>query len=269
MKFELHIKVESNNLVAIDLLANNCDVSKQKLKQAMQKGAVWLTKLKSTRRIRRAKLPLPKGSELHLYYDDHILSKTPEAPVLIADEIKYSVWYKPNGILSQGSRFGDHFAISRQVEVDFRQPTHIVHRLDKEASGLIILAHSKQMSSSLSSLFQKRLIDKIYRVGVCKPVLEDLPWSIESPIDGKYAQTIVLAQNKIGDIYWLDIKIITGRKHQIRKHLVGHGFPIIGDNLYGGIESKNGMLLQSYKLKFLSPLTSKFVEYSLPLHLFK
>ena len=82
----------------------------------MQKGAVWLTDHKGTHRFRRQGKKLPRDTTLHFYYDPHILKSTVDDAVLVADEVEYSVWYKPRGMLSQGSKWSDHCAINRWVE---------------------------------------------------------------------------------------------------------------------------------------------------------
>ena len=75
--FEKHIGVSQNDITLIDLLAHNCpQISRQKLKQVMKYGAVWVTEKKTkskTIRIRRAKKILSEGDEVHLYYDQNIL----------------------------------------------------------------------------------------------------------------------------------------------------------------------------------------------------
>ncbi len=112
-RFEKHIEVTSNELIAVDLLARETGLSKQKIKLIMQKGAVWVTKGKKTQRLRRAKKSLRQGETVHIYYDQTVLEKVPEEPTLLADEGRYSVWNKPYGLLSQGSKWGDHCTITR------------------------------------------------------------------------------------------------------------------------------------------------------------
>ena len=65
-RFEKHIEINNNSAVAVDLLSLETGLSKQQIKQIMQKGAVWLTKGKKTQRLRRAKRALQAGEILHL-----------------------------------------------------------------------------------------------------------------------------------------------------------------------------------------------------------
>lgn len=100
---ELHLPITEEGGNAVDLLAQQSGLTKQKIKQAMQNGAVWLSRGKKTRPLRRAKTNLLAQDTLHLYYNAMVLAEEPPAPVLIADEGDYSVWHKPYGLGFKGS----------------------------------------------------------------------------------------------------------------------------------------------------------------------
>lgn len=167
-RFEKHIEVGQTNSVAVDLLAAETGLSKQKIKQIMQKGAVWISKCKHTQRLRRAKKAIKIGETLHIYYDPKVLEMTPPEPELIFDQGRYSVWNKPYGLLSQGSKWGDHCTITRWAEQHLKpqRVSFVVHRLDRAASGLIVIAHEKGAAAELSKLFQHREVDKRYQIWV-------------------------------------------------------------------------------------------------------
>lgn len=266
---EIHIDITESNHTAVDLLADKTSISKSQLKQAMTKGAVWLTRGKKTQCIRRAKKTLLAGDKLHLYYNEEILAQEPPRPELIADEGAYSVWYKPYGMLSQGSKWGDHCTISRWAEQHLspQRPAFIVHRLDRAATGLILVAHEKKVAAALSALFQSRDIDKQYKAIVHGkfPVVEQ---TINSDIDDKTAISHVqlLEYDEESDRSLVQVKIETGRKHQIRRHLSEAGFPIIGDRLYGDFEKNNeheDLQLTAFTLAFQCPVTGKPRAYRL------
>ena len=162
VQFELHLSISQEGESAIALLASASGLSRQGIKQVMQKGAVWLSRNGNTRRLRRAKHKLHSGDELHLYYDPVIQATVAPVPQLIADEGDYSVWYKPQGMYSQGTKWGDHCAIGRWVERHLDRTTFTVHRLDRAATGLILLAHKKSSAAQLSALFAQREIKKLY-----------------------------------------------------------------------------------------------------------
>jgi len=88
--------------------------------------------------------------------------------ILVEDCGDYSIWNKPSGMLSQGSKWGDHCTIYRWVEKNLQpeRAAFVVHRLDRAATGLILLAHKKSVASQFSRLFEKREIYKRYLVKV-------------------------------------------------------------------------------------------------------
>jgi len=265
-KTEFHIAVEAEGKTAVELLAEATKLSKQKIKQAMQKGCVWLEKSgeqenqkQYTQRIRRAKKVLSVGETLHFYYDEKVLNAEPAEAVLISDKGDYSIWHKPSGMLSQGSKWGDHCTIYRWAEKHLKpeRPAFIVHRLDRAASGLIIIAHKKKTAASFAQLFQEHKIDKRYRVrveGDFSSILEreETTKTIDTKIENKPALSHAKFESydKESDESILEIKIETGRKHQIRKHLSELGFPVVGDRLYGSGRLQEDLKLQAVSLKF-------------------
>lgn len=271
-KLELHIEVQDSDIVAIDQIADQCDLSKQRIKYAMKKGAVWLThageedKGSHTQRLRRAKKHLKVGDTLHLYYDEHLLAVEPPTAVLIADEGDYSIWYKPYGMLSQGSKWSDHCTINRWAEQHLQpeRPAFIVHRLDRAASGIIVVAHKKGSAAALAKLFEKREIDKRYRV-IVHGNFGVYPRTITNDIDGKAATskaTLLNYDNEL-DRSLLEIKIESGRKHQIRRHLSEIDFPVVGDRLYGEEGDSEDLQLIAYRLSFIDPATKQERSYQL------
>jgi hypothetical protein len=158
---------------ACAVLAARSGLSKIRVKDAMQKGAAWLTsKRGKRRRIRRATTAVVPGDRLALYYDAAILAAKPPRARMVADRRDYSVWFKPAGLMTQGTDFGDHCCLLRQVDVFFRsrRPVFPVHRLDREAAGILLLAHSKSAAAKLSRLFRNRSIAKHYRAEVLGPI---------------------------------------------------------------------------------------------------
>ncbi len=267
--FESHSPIVKEGVKAVTQLAEATGLSQQRIKQVMQKGGVWLTNKQGTRRLRRGDKRLKRGDELHLYYDERVLSSVVAEARLIADEEAYSVWFKPYGMLSQGSKWGDHCTINRWVEQHLlpQRPAFIVHRLDRAASGLIIIAHQKKVASALAELFQKRQIKKCYRAVVkgCFEAAEEQQ-HINTEIDGRPASSWVrlIELDSVNERSLLEVEIESGRKHQIRRHLAGIGFPIVGDRLYGQSgEMDEDLQLTSYSLAFYSPVSGEMKRYSL------
>jgi tRNA pseudouridine32 synthase/23S rRNA pseudouridine746 synthase len=267
---EVHILVESADDNAVNLLHRATGYSKQQIKVAMTQGAVWLTRGRKTQRLRRAKRSLHEGDELHLYYDASILAEIPAEPTLLADVGGYSVWRKPYGLRSQGSKWGDHCTVARWAEQHLRpeRPAFTVHRLDRAANGLILVAHSKSVAAALATLFRNRQIEKHYRAVVVGDFSHQPdPVRVEQPIDGKEAiSEISFRQHSAdGETSLVDVRIETGRKHQIRRHLAALGHPVCGDRLHGaGEEDGIDLQLTAYLLAFHCPVNDEPVEYRLP-----
>ncbi len=256
---------------ACTFLASRSGLSGGKVKDAMNKGAVWLRRRKGgLKRLRKAKALLQRGDCIELYYDRKLLSmKAPQAE-LISDRKHYSVWYKPAGLVAQGTMYGDHCSLLRQAEVYFQSSREVfpVHRLDREASGLMLIAHSRTAAGRLSELFRKNLIVKEY----CVEVLGNAGakghcGSIVFPLDGKASSTEfeVTSFSAENNTSIVSVRIKTGRLHQIRRHFEMIGFPVMGDPKYGkGNKNREGMKLRASSLRFLCPFEHREVEFTLP-----
>jgi len=266
---EFHVTIEAPEDAAIDLLRKATGLSKQRIKSAMTKGAVWMTRGRNTQRLRRVKRVLKVGDAVHLYYDEKILAEIPPEPTLIKDVGGYSVWFKPYGLRSQGSKWGDHCTVQRWAERHLQpeRPAFTVHRLDRAANGLILVAHSKTVAAALSAQFKNRTVEKRYRAQVAGNFpKEPDPMRIELPIDEKEAisefSLISVSDDRCRST--VDVRIETGRKHQIRRHLAASGYPVIGDRLYGtGQDDGVDLQLTAYLLALHCPVNDERVEYRL------
>ncbi len=256
---------------ASQLLADTSGLPKERIKHAMVKGAVWLIRPgKKERRLRKAKFKLNPGDQLQLFYDPDILAQTPPQPVCIAENEEYSVWFKPTWLLSQGTRYGDHCSLLRLAEksnrdLDFK----LIHRLDREASGLIILAHNRNAAMLLSNLFQENKIEKRYFAEVSgNPEIPKEGIQLTTPLDGKSARTEILTAipGNSAESTLLKIRLHSGRLHQIRRHLADWEHPVLGDSEYGNREQKSpaSLHLCAWKLSFLCPFTQKEKSYQVP-----
>ena len=270
-QIEAHLPVGSTTDTSVDLLHVATGLSKQRIKLAMTQGAVWITRGSNTQRLRRVKRVLRVGDEIHLYYDAEILAEIPPQPTLVADLGAYSVWDKPRGLRSQGSKWGDHCTLARWAERHLQpeRSAFTVHRLDRAARGLMLVAHSKSTAAALSALFEKREVEKCYRALVWGDLSgQPNPLRVERPIDDKEAisEFSLLQVSDDGTRSLLDVRIETGRKHQIRRHLADLGHRIVGDRLYGtGKEDGVDLQLTAYLLAFHCPVKNEPVEYRLPI----
>ena len=252
----------------VDFLVSQTGISKRKLKEAMNKGAVWLRRGRGKlKRLRRATTMLEAGDVLAVHYDPALLERIPPQATLLWRCRDYSVWYKPPGLLAQGNEYGDHASLLRQAELadPLRKPVYLIHRLDREAHGLMLLAHTQTAARHLSQLFQRQQVSKAYEVRVLgKPATAQ--GCIQQPLDGKPAMTEYDLQHYDAETNTsvLRVRIKTGRTHQIRRHLELLGHPVIGDPKYGrGNKSAEGLQLTAVRLAFTCPLTQQARDFEL------
>ena len=261
---EKKITIQNNQQLLIDALVDATSLSKQVLKSALDKGCVWLKNGKKTNRVRRVKKPLKVGNEVFIYYNEKVLSSVPLEPELLADKKDYSIWFKPAGVFSHGSKWGDHCALTRLVEKSLNRSTFLVHRLDRATSGLMIIAHTKNAARELSDLFSSRRIKKTY-IAIVEGKFPKDTITLNSNIDGKDAisHATLISFNKTRSLLKIDIE--TGRKHQIRKHLSDFDYPIIGDRLYGKAEKNHpeDLQLQAIRLRFTCPISKDDIDIKL------
>jgi tRNA pseudouridine32 synthase/23S rRNA pseudouridine746 synthase len=249
---------------ACEFLAECTALSKRRIKDAMGKGAVWLKKKKGKhQRSRRATTGLRPGDIISIYYDEALLGKHPTVPELISDQKRYSVWVKPAGLMTQGTKYGDHCSLLRQVEDHFKtkRKVYLIHRLDREAAGLVLIAHDKTAAGRLSRLFQTRQIIKRYTARVRGNLTGGPPTNtIDSILDGKQTATefSVSGYDPATRTSRVEIVIRTGRKHQIRRHFEMIGHPVMGDPRYGkDNKNKEGMQLAATALEFSCPFKNE------------
>ncbi len=291
-RFELHHLHQSEPDTAISILKTHTSLSISELKAAVSKGALWHEKGKSVQRLRRVKKQINSEETLHFYYDEKVLSQVSPEAKLIDDCGHYSVWFKPNGMLSQGSKWSDHCTITRwaQTHLPDDRACFLVHRLDRATSGIILVAHTKSATKSFGKLFERHDLTKCYQAivhlpNVLQPNIHPIgghqstnsaSFVVNTEVDGKSAHSEFswIASDKENRLAKYQICIKTGRKHQIRKHAASLDMPIVGDRLYGLEASDNkldkeklnaqpDMQLCAVKLGFTCPITGEEKHYQL------
>jgi 23S rRNA pseudouridine1911/1915/1917 synthase len=160
---------------------------------------------------------------------------------------------------------------------DLRRPG-VVHRLDKDASGLMVVAKNSRAQQRLISQFKARSVVKAYLVLVRGRVTPD-DGVIEANIgrdprhrkrmavvadgEGREARTQYHVVRHIGEATLLEVKPETGRTHQIRVHLAAIGYPVVGDKVYGSRSDKLPRLfLHACRLGFRLPSTGEYREFT-------
>lgn len=257
-QFTIQVTVHAK---AVDLLQAESGLAKSRIKDAMQKGAVWHQRGQRKVRLRRGSAQVEAGDRLTLYYNEQLLQAQAASPELLADHHEYSIWFKPPGLMSSGSRFADHHAISRQVQLQLDRPTFVVHRLDRYTRGLMVLAHRKTTAAHLAQQFRQRKTHKVYQAVVTGQLQEAI--SVELALDNKAALSHISPIKHLSGQTWVEVQIDTGRKHQIRRHLAHIGHPVVGDVLYGDAQSGD-LQLAAVNLGFECPVLRKSVSFDLP-----
>lgn len=202
----------------------------------------------------------PRDSGLALLYCDEAL--------LVVD--------KPSGLLSVPGRGDDkQDCLWSRVQRDYPEAL-IVHRLDMETSGVMVLARNKAMHRQLSLLFQNREVTKRY-IAVVDGRIADAAGVIDLPLicdwpnrprqivdhqQGKPSMTYykVLWRDVEQDITRVELQPETGRSHQLRVHLQSLGHPILGDRLYASPAQQAKaprLLLHALSLAFVHPLSGE------------
>jgi 23S rRNA pseudouridine1911/1915/1917 synthase len=160
---------------------------------------------------------------------------------------------------------------------DFRRPG-VVHRLDKDASGLMVVAKNREAQLSLISQFKARSVVKAYLVLVKGHLTPD-DGVIEAPIgrdprrrkrmavvaegEGREARTNYHVVKHIGDATLIEVRPETGRTHQIRVHLAAIGYPVFGDRVYGARSDRLPRLfLHACRLGFKLPSSGEYREFT-------
>ncbi|WP_028992372.1 RluA family pseudouridine synthase [Thermoanaerobacter thermocopriae] len=157
----------------------------------------------------------------------------------------------------------------------------IVHRLDKDTSGLMVVAKNDKAHISLSNQIKERSVFKKY-VAIVEGVIKDEEGKIEAPIgrhpvdrkkmavieDGRYALTLYKVLERFKENTLIEAVIKTGRTHQIRVHMAFIGHPVVGDPVYGFKKQKfklKGQALHSRVLGFIHPTKGVYMEFEAPL----
>ncbi len=170
VRISVALEVESDDaLIAIDFLLDNIQLSKSRLKKLMNAGGVWLLRGSAPRfRLRRAMTDLKVGDVLEIYYDDALLDQAYRPSTCLADHDIYSVWYKPAGVFCNGSDWGDHNSLERQVNLHFQKqrPVWLQHWLPAAGRGLVLISHHKRARLSLQELQSVGGVKATYRFTV-------------------------------------------------------------------------------------------------------
>lgn len=211
---------------------------------------------------------LPQKMNLDIVYEDDwclVINKPPFIPVIPSRE-------HPNGTLANG-------LLSYFSEKGIAATIHIVNRLDRDTSGLMLVAKHRFSHSLFSALQKQSGIHRTY-YAIVEGSLDEQQGVINAPIgrrddsiiervvreDGQEAVTHFHVVKPFKDKTLVSLKLETGRTHQIRVHMAYIGHPLCGDSLYGGSHQLiNRQALHSSELSFFHPFLEKEMQFSIAL----
>ena len=153
---------------------------------------------------------------------------------------------KPAGLSTSPDRERKRRSLEELLRAKYRE-VFVVHRIDTGTSGVVVFARNRAAAARLSAIFASRAVRKTYLAVIEGSIPHEL--TIESPIGGKDAHTIVRPLKDLGDKTLVEAEILTGRTHQIRIHLKSIERPVAGDRRYGSSMPAPRMLLHAWKLE--------------------
>ena len=254
--FKIKVINLPHSLIERIIRQNKIKVNKKKTKSSyrLQTGDLVeiydISKFKPTENRKIIKY-LPKKKEISSY-DDYILE----------DNKNFIVINKPIGIpVQSGTKsFKNVIDILKNTKYFKNSKPFIVHRLDKETSGVLIIAKNRKFAQLFTSLFRIRKIHKTYLALVhgkvknsIKVMKDDLVYfENNKKIIQKAISNLKIIKSNEGYSF-LELNPITGRKHQLRKQLLNIGNPIVGDNKYflNNRKKNKNLMLHAYKIKFM------------------
>lgn len=220
-------------------------------------------------RVRDARLKMDPSDEIKVSHDAKVLALPAFSEVQAVEENRnYGVYMKPAGIVSQGTDAGDHCSLLYAIQKRGKEPFP-VHRLDRETEGLMVVAFNPRAAAQLSRLFQEHLVQKTYLAivaGETSYLGVGTEGVFDDPLDGKKAETRYRVVRELEEgRKLLELKPITGRLHQIRRHLELVDCGVWGDPKYGKRnKNKVGMKLAAVELSFQDPWSQEVRRFRSP-----
>ena len=259
------------------------DLSRSKIQNLIKTGCVLVN---STTKKTSHWLKENDKIEFELPKDEEIKIEPQNIPLnIVYEDENMLVVNKPSGMLTHPTtierentlvnallfKYGENLS---NINGEFRRG--ILHRLDRNTSGLLMIAKNNKAHEFLANQIKEHTITKKYRA-IAKGMIEQDEFEINSPIgrnpnqphkmavreDGKPSKTIVKVLERFKDATYIELTLITGRTHQIRVHMKSINHPVFNDSLYGAGQGKvktEEQVLQSYFLRFTKPFGDEIIE---------
>lgn len=289
-KFRVKDESDENQRLDIYLSVLIRELSRSQVQNMIQQEKV----LVNSEIIQKPSFRISCGDQIEIKY------KLPAPVKIVPEDIPLDIVYqdgwvavinKVSGmVVHPGAKIQQHTLVNALVyhfpevkKVGPKTRPGIVHRLDKETSGLLVIAKNLEAFDNLKAQFKKRWVQKKYMALVWGRYSRKqgvVSWPIGRHVkDGarmsiktkkpKKAETHFKVLKVFNEHSLLDVKPITGRTHQVRVHMSASGHPIVGDGRYGKRKKrtalKSRLFLHAYYLSFIHPKTQRRKEFSIPL----
>ncbi len=240
-----------------DFIARTLNCSRNEAKRLLDERRVFV----NGRRVWMARHRLKQGDTIEIQ-DTSTSPRTLTTKQVLYQDDHFVILNKPPRLLSNGPD---------SAESELRRLLNIpalraVHRLDRDTSGCLLFATSRDVFERMVPLFKERAVGKAYRALVSGRVSGESA-RIAAPIDGQPALSLLRVLSSTSKASHLEIKIETGRTHQVRKHLAGIGHPILGDKQYAtgkvdsqALRSVPRQMLHAHSLSFPCPMTGEVIR---------
>ena len=246
-----------DNKSLLQVLSEAFGLSKNKAKQILDARNVFI----NNKRVWIAKYLVKQGDKIHIATSEQKTAKKRWDNIEVLFEDQWiMVVNKPSGILSNGPKSLEEILCNIKKSKTLR----VAHRLDRDTSGAIIVAKNNDVFDKVKNLFSEHKVNKTYSALVIGYGARPPKFNIDTPLDGKSALSIVELKKNFGQVSLVDVQIITGRTHQIRRHLISLNIALLGDKEYFNKQSNSvkfrnvaRQMLHASKLEFCHPITSK------------
>jgi 23S rRNA pseudouridine1911/1915/1917 synthase len=230
---EFEIKDEK----VLDFLIKKLGFSPREAKRAIDRGRVSVNGKRITQKSQRA-----SGILKCIMFEPNGYGLKP-----IFETAHFAIFDKPSGVAIHPKKLANTKSLLDDVRALWGNEANLVHRLDKETSGLVMASKNKFSESILKRMFQDKQIKKSYlalvkgrlekEMTIKKPIAVNKDENIKVKViihpEGKESVTIVKPLKIFDDYTLVECDLLTGRQHQIRVHLFSIGHPVVGDPLYG------------------------------------
>lgn len=263
-KFHINVSKEDAELRLDQLLAKHIpEMSRRKARKFIEIGGVFI----DSKRVKVSGRVPKLGQKVTIHIGGAVgaLAK-PNAfalDILFEDE-HIVVINKPSGLITAPTPESDRGNLKYLLETRADKPCQIfvVHRLDKDTSGILVMAKSNEANIKLSEGFKKHIFKRRY-LAVVKGHLEEATLKVSSPIKKKSATTHLKRLRLLKNATEIEAVLDTGRTHQIRLHCLSIGHEVVGDSLYGTKFSPKPpqMALHATHLGIQHPMTGEELSF--------